>query len=130
MHTPHPIRHALVGAASFLLLCLAIKALAPHYLGAESAARLAGVMLGALVVVYANAVPKALVPLASLRCDPAREQAARRFTGWALVLGGIGFGLASALAPLPIENDLATGLLGLAVAAVIARWAWARFGQA
>jgi small-conductance mechanosensitive channel len=130
MDTRYPIRRALVGAALFLLLNVAIKVLAPHYLSADGGDRLAGVLMGALVVVFANAVPKSLAPLANLRCDPAREQALRRFTGWALVGGGIAFGLASALAPMDIKNTVAAGLLGIAVAAVVARCVWARRSQA
>ena len=49
-------------------------------------------MLGLLVVVVcANAIPKSLTSLARLRGSPAAEQAARRFAGWSLVLGGLGY---------------------------------------
>ena len=125
-----PIRRALAGAGLLLLASLAIKIGERHGLSPETGNRLAGMMLGALVVVYANAVPKALVPLARLTCDPAREQALRRFTGWALVLGGLGYMGASALAPAEFAGTLAMSLLAWALAAVVARILWARRGAA
>jgi hypothetical protein len=83
-----------------------------------------GVLLGAIVVVYANAVPKALTPLIQVRCELAEEQAMRRFTGWSLVLGGVAYALAWLSAPLESANMIAATCLGLAVLLVIGRFAW------
>jgi hypothetical protein len=71
------------------------------------------------------------VPLARLSCDPAREQTLRRFGGRALVLGGLGYALAYALAPIVIASTLAICLLAPAVLVVMgisARCAWRRLG--
>lgn len=113
---------ALLGAAA------ALGRLGPAQLGPGTARRLLGVLLGAVVIGYANAVPKALPSLLRMRCDPAADQALRRFTGWSLVLGGVGYALAWAVAPLAHANLLAAALLGTAVLAVVLRLA--RVGSA
>jgi hypothetical protein len=70
-----------------------------------------------------------LVPLARLSCDPVREQTLRRFAGRVMVLGGLGYALAYAFAPIAIAPTLAICLLApavLIVAGIMARCAWAR----
>jgi hypothetical protein len=83
----------------------------PELISAALAQRLLGVMLSVVVVAYANAAPKVLVPLARLRCDATTEQSLRRFTGWAVVVGGLGFGLAWVFAPIELAGLLAPALL-------------------
>lgn len=121
MTAAHPIGRALAGAL-FILGAAALLAWAsPQHLSAEWAERLLGVLLGAVVVVYANAVPKTLARLAGTRRTPAQEQAARRFAGWSMVLGGLAYMLASLLAPLSHASAIGGGLLGLALAAALVR---------
>ena len=102
-------------AASFILAAAAVLAWAsPAYLDPEWARRLGGALLGGVVVVYANAVPKALSR--RMRCaSPAADPAARRFAGWALVLGGLGYMLAWLLAPLNMAGMIGGLILGAAV---------------
>jgi hypothetical protein len=115
------IRRALLGTALYLLLALAIKKLGPLYLAPETVLRLGGMWIAVPVIVFANALPKSLVPLDRATCDPAIGQAMRRFVARALVLGGIGFVLAYALAPVAIANSLAASLLLIALIAAIVR---------
>jgi hypothetical protein len=117
----HPLGRALAGAAFILAASLVLRWAAPAWLGEETARRLVGVLLGLVVVVYANAIPKSLVALARLRCSPAREQAARRFAGWSLVLGGLGYIAASLLAPLASMHLVGGVILAVALAAAILR---------
>jgi hypothetical protein len=122
-------RRPLALALFYAALLVATSVLGRHYLDAATAVRLNGVTMGVLLVAWANTMPKMLVPLDRLACDPAREQALRRFAGWAMVLGGLGYTLAFALAPIAIAATLAMCLLApavLAVAAVVARRAWTR----
>lgn len=87
---------------------------APAYLDPEWAKRFAGALLGGVVVVYANAVPKALAK--RMRCaSPGADQAARRFAGWALVLGGLGYMLAWLAAPIGVAGMVGGLALGTAV---------------
>jgi hypothetical protein len=119
-----PIKHALIIGGLFLAASAAIGFLAPEHISEELSRRLMGVMLGALVVYYANAAPRALTPLARLRCDPAAEQAFRRFFGWTLVLGGVAYMLAYIVAPLDVADVVATALLGAAMLVIVARMIW------
>ena len=126
----HPIRRSLLIAAIYLLTAVLLNELRQrHVVGAETVVRLMGMLMGSVVFVSANAIPKRLVPLARLSCDPAREQTLRRFGGRVLVLGGLGYTLAYALAPIAIASTLAVCLLApavLVVAGITARCAWNR----
>ena len=130
MTLDHPIRHALAVAALYLLAALILNQLRLHQIiSGETVQRLMGVLMGTVVIATANLIPKRLVPLARVSCDPAREQTLRRFCGRVLVLGGLGYTLAYALAPLAIAAMLAICLLAPAavtVAAISARCAWNR----
>lgn len=120
-NTPH-ISRALLVAGLFLALSLALRLATPEYVDPGLARRLLGIMMGAIVVIYANAVPKTLTPLVALRCNPATEQSIRRFTGISLVLGGTGYALAWMLAPMDSANLLSGVLLGVAVLAAGVRY--------
>ncbi len=126
----HPIRRSLLIAAIYLTTAVLLNELRQrHVVSAETVMRLMGMLMGAVVLVCANVIPKRLVPLASLSCDPAREQALRRLGAWALVLGGLGYTLAYALAPIAIAVTLATCLLlpaVLVVAGIRMRCFWRR----
>ena len=126
----HQLRRALLVAALYLSTSMALNALRQHhFIGDEAVARLMGMLLGAVMIVSGNAIPKNLVPLARLSCAPTREQTLRRVGGWALVLGGLGYTLAYAFAPIAIASTLATCLLAPAVllmAGIMARCAWVR----
>lgn len=129
----HPLRRALALAALYLLTAVVLNALRQRdVVGAEAAARLMGILMGSVILVSANAIPKRLVPLARLSCDPAREQTLRRFAGRVMVLGGLGYTLAYALAPIAVAGTLAICLLApaaLVVAGIVARCAWARMAS-
>jgi hypothetical protein len=85
------IRAAIVFAALMLLVALGSR-LAPAF-GASSspdfALRATMAIAGAFLAFTGNTIPKVLTPLASLGCDPARVQAARRFAGWTWVMTGV-----------------------------------------
>ncbi|MET0981394.1 MAG: hypothetical protein ABWY02_04795 [Telluria sp.] len=121
MKAAFPLGRALAGAAFIVAASALLRWAAPEYLSADMAQRLTGVLLGFVVVVYANAIPKSLVALSRLRCSPAGEQAARRFAGWSLVLGGLGYMAASLLAPLASMHLVGGAILAVALAAAILR---------
>lgn len=112
---------ALLIAVLFVGVAAALKYAPPGYIDPGLARRLVGIMTGLIVIYYANEVPKALTPLAALRCDPAAEQSLRRFTGIVLVLGGVGYVLSWIAAPLAHANAIAMSLLGAALFAVLVR---------
>lgn len=119
-----PITRALLGAALILAASAALALASPGLIDEELARRLWGVIMGAVVVIYANAAPKALTPMARMRCDPATEQALRRFSGWAIVLGGLGYAGAWLLAPIESAALLAIAFLGSALLLVVVRYGW------
>ncbi len=82
----------------------------------ELSKRAWGLIMGSLVTVYANVIPK----------QAASHSKAKmlRFGAWSLVLGGIGYSLAWLFAPLASASLIANGILGTAVAVVVARTAW------
>lgn len=115
------LTRGLIIAGLFLGAAVAIRLLSPEHLSHDLGQRLLGVMMGLVVAFYANAVPKALSPLILMRCDPAAEQAMRRFTGWSLTLGGAAYAVTWLIAPVPIAKVLSTSLLGVALLLVVAR---------
>src|SRR3990167_5767758 len=70
---------------------------------AELSVRSSGFLMGALVVFFANAVPK--------QTGSARRQAALRVAGWSMVLGGLGYSLSWLLLPIAYADMAAITLL-------------------
>jgi hypothetical protein len=119
------LRRAFLIAAIYLATSVVLNELRQHeFVSAGTVVRLMGMLMGLVVLVCANAIPKTLVPLARLSCDPAREQTLRRVVGWAGVLGGLAYTLAYALAPIAIAARLANSLLTPAVVVVAGIMAW------
>lgn len=122
MNVAFPLARPVLAAALIIAISAALAWLSPAHISTELSHRLLGVLLGAVVVIYANAVPKALASYTRLRRSPAAEQAARRFAGWSLVLGGIGYMLAWLFAPIAIANLIAGVLLGVALLLAVLRY--------
>ena len=112
---------SLLGAFLLVMAAVALRHLSPSVISREISERLFGALMGAMVIAYSNAVPKALTPLARLQCDPAVEQSRRRFAGWTLALGGAANMAAWLLVPIEHASGVATGCLGIALLVVIAR---------
>lgn len=79
----------------------------------ELADRAWGLIMGSMLAVYANVIPKQAAA-------PGRARVLR-FCGWALVLGGLGYALIWLLAPIAVAKVLAMMALGAAVLAVLLR---------
>lgn len=115
MTANHPIGRSIAGALAILGAAALLSWATPEHISAGMSQRLLGALLGVVVVVYANAIPKALFSLARVRRTPAQEQAARRFAGWSLVLGGLAYILAALLAPLAWASIIGGSLLALSL---------------
>lgn len=118
--SPQIIR-GLLGAALILAISAILARLTPATISPDLAHRLMGAVLGAMVVIYANDIPKAISACSRSGRNGAQTQAARRFAGWVMVLGGLGYMLASLLAPAELAMPIATGLLATALLIAIAR---------
>ncbi len=118
------IRNAITLAGLMITVSLALAmAVRADWIGGDAMERMQGVMMGLIVMVFSNLAPKTLEPLAS-GCDPARKQAIQRFSGWTLVLGGLGYSLAWLVLPIEYAGTVAMVVLASAVALVVARVAW------
>lgn len=79
-------------------------------------ARASGVMMGAIVAIFANVIPKQVSSARGLRM--------RRLAGRALVFGGAGYALAWLSLPIAYANVAALLILLLAVAYAASRIVW------
>ena len=79
-----PLGRALFAAAVILGMSAALKWAAPDYLSPEWALRLSGALLGLVVVVYANVIPKSLTsrPACAARPRRSRRRAASPAGAW------------------------------------------------
>jgi hypothetical protein len=114
-------RNGIIVAAILLGASGILRALAPSVISEEVAHRILGALLGAVVLAYANAVPKLISRRLPTRRDPALEQAQRRFVGWSLVIGGLGYSAAWVFAPIGSANLIAGTILASTVALAIGR---------
>jgi hypothetical protein len=117
-------RSALLLAGSIIAVTLAL-ALAGNagYLADETDRRTFQIMLGLIVVIFANLSPKTLAPL-SETSEPSKAQAQKRFTGWTLVIGGLGYALAWLVLPINSAGIWAMAVLGTSLLLVVARCTW------
>ncbi len=115
------LTHSLLAAALILGISAALAWAAPEYISREWSQRLLGAMLGAVVVLYSNAIPKVLTARARRAAAPGAEQAARRFAGWVLVLGGFGYLFAWLVAPLELAALIGGSILAAAVLLAVVR---------
>ena len=79
----------------------------------EISERSRGVVIGVVVVVLANVIPK--------QAGSGRRLAMLRIAGWALVMGGLGYAMAWLLLPLSIANVAALLVLLLSLTYAVAR---------
>jgi len=87
----------------------------------ELSQRSFNIIMGLIVVWFANLVPKRMKPLAETNCDPAHEQSLRRFAAQATVIGGLLYALAWLAAPYGLALPLSILALGGALPLVLAR---------
>ena len=126
------IRNSLIVAAIFIAATLGVLyAEKAGYISGETSKRASSIAAGLIVVYYANLVPKTL-ETRSGRCSPEKVQATQRFSGWALLLGGLGYSLSWLLLPLERAGGVAMAILATAVVIVAARcvWLYSRVGTA
>lgn len=122
--TNKPVNHvtrALLGAALVLIIAAALRLAVPDYLSHDLSVRLTGVLLGLVIVANANNVPKAIPCRLPVSLHAAEAQSARRFVGWSLVLGGLGYITAWLVAPFGKANAIATVLLATTLAVAMGR---------
>ena len=109
-------------AAAGLIMAISMAAVLIQKLGWIEAGtgalgkRALGLIVGAMVIAYANVVPK--TP------GSARLQATLRFSGWVLVLAGMAYSAIWLLAPITYASTLATWVLFSGLMLVLMRISW------
>jgi len=116
------LRTALIAAGGYIAGALVLKvAERAGYLSPDAGARALQVFNGLALAVYANFLPKKLGNFRHPAQALCMEQVLR-VSGWAFMLGGLGFAIGSLL-PVPVEVPLA--ILGSATAYVLGYSVWA-----
>lgn len=116
-------------AALILGAALAVSyARSAGLIGDDLGDRIVMVVLGLVVAVMNNAVPKQLAPPRASAEAEALAQAVRRVGGWAMTLGGLAWAAIWAFAPIAAANPLAIAVMvaAMAVTAGHGLWAWRR----
>jgi acyl transferase domain-containing protein len=113
---------SLATAGVYIGGALAMKAVEKAgYMPHDTTFRAYGVFTGLTLAIYANFLPKSL---GTFR-DPVsaqRMEQVLRVSGWAFMLGGLGYALTSIL---PLPDTVPMALLGTATAYVLGYSAWA-----
>lgn len=119
------MRSALIFAGLILAFSLGLTlAVSSDWIGSSTMQRAQGVMAGLVLVIFANLVPKTLEPLSSTQCEPSRKQSLQRFTGWTLVLAGLGYSIAWLTFPIEQARIPAMGIVATGILLVAVRVAW------
>lgn len=118
------LRTALIAAGGYLVGAFALKlAEKAGYLPQDAAARALQVFNGLALAVYANFLPKTLGNFRNPAQALCMEQVLR-VSGWAFMLGGLGFAITSLL---PVREEVPLAVLGSATAYVLGYSIWAFF---
>jgi len=113
---------ALIAAGAYLAGVFALKLIARGgYISPDTAARAVQVFNGVALAVYANFIPKSIGKFKNPVTAMCTESVLR-VSGWAFMLGGLAFAIASAL---PVPDAVPTALLGSATAYVLGYSVWA-----
>lgn len=126
----HQVRRGAILGVVYLVTALVVSELRRHdTVSAGTAMRIMGVLGGLIVIILANGLPKRLVPLEDLNCDPVREQMLRRFGARVALVGGLVLALVYAFAPAGTARPLALWLsapFAIIYMALLLRGEWVR----
>ena len=119
-----PVKTAVLSFLGFSAVVAAIAgAKAAGVIDDEIAKRATGLVIGILVIVTGNFIPK-MRPLYAPGRDPRRVHASERFAGWTLVLAGIGYIGSFSFARLDEARVLASTIGICAMVLIAVNWAW------
>jgi hypothetical protein len=119
-----PIKTAVLGFLGFMAVVAAIAIVkSAGMIDAAVAKRATGLVIGLLIVITGNFVPK-MRPLSAPGRDPSRVNASERFAGWTLVFAGIAYIALFAFAPLDRARMLSSTIGIAAMVLIAANWAW------
>ncbi len=128
--TPPDVGEGKIPAALFgasLILAGSLAAGLANEVGlinADAEERASGIIMGMVLIVTGNFLPKVVRPLNKGACDQARAKAAERFTGWAFVIAGIFYALVWMFAPVDHANSISSLAAVSAFISAFAAWVW------
>lgn len=91
--------------------------------------RARNVFSGFVLLYFANMMPKMIGPVLTGKCSNTAANSVRRFSGWALAIGALGYIGAWIFAPLSQASNIAHGFVGVAVVLVVLRLGYTFLGQ-
>ena len=97
--------------------------------GTEISRRAFGVMMGIVLIVIGNVMPKQLEPLMENAVGAAKAQAMRRFAGWTFVLAGAAHAASWLILPTGLANIVGMSIVAGALLLLIARWGFITDGK-
>ena len=122
------ILFALVGAALLLMVSFGVKFLAANgTIDAETSRRLMQAVIGLILVVSGNSIPKKFDSGCEKKCASSRAQSLRRFAGWTFVIAGLAYSIIWLVVPLPLAGVLSVSIVATSVVLVLVPFAWSVF---
>ena len=97
-------------------------------IGGDTARRTTQVLIGVILAVYGNFMPKDVIRARASARAAARSQSALRLAGWAMTLAGLGHATLWAFAPIAVADVAAAGLVAAATLLTIGYGGWVLIG--
>lgn len=117
---PLTIPGALVVAAVILAVAYGLGlAVDRNLVSAILAERLQHALMGGVLVLVGNFMPKTGNKPSEANCHPPEAHLVKRLSGWALVLAGVGYSLTWLVAPISVAPVLSMVLVGGAVVVMV-----------
>lgn len=123
-HFPRPVRSAVIGFLSLTVIAIAVAlAKTAGLIEVAVEQRLFGLVIGAMIVVTGNFLPK-MRPLNMGRGSPAKTTAAERLAGWVLSLAGLAYIALFVFAPLEQARHVSSIIGICALVLIVLDWTW------
>ena len=105
-----------LGAIAIIAASLILKFLASNgVIDSESSKRAMQVIIGVMLLVVGNLIPKTLEPLRTACGGPSKEQSLKRFAGWTFVIAGIAYAIIWMVAPLDYASLISMSVVIAAI---------------
>jgi len=116
---------AIVTAGSILAVSVGLKYLvATGTLDEIASNRVMGAMIGIVLAISGNYIPKTLKPMSERQCNSSRWISLRRFAGWAFVIAGSSYSAVWLFAPVELTSVLSRYIVATCVLLVAVPFAW------
>ena len=122
------LRSAIAGAGLILAVALILDLAATLDFidgsSGEISRRVMQAIIGIVLAIYGNSIPKRLAPSSETACEPSRMQSLQRFAGWTFVLAGLAYSIVWLTFPVERANSVSMLMVAASVVLVGVRCAW------